>query len=74
MASYTNRLKAYNKAHGTNKPFIATVQPGYDDTLYRGQGHIVRDRANGEYYRGTWQTAISRHAAAVVLTSFQRVL
>ncbi|MBK9714193.1 MAG: glycoside hydrolase family 99-like domain-containing protein [Kouleothrix sp.] len=70
MASYANRLKTYNTSHKASKPFIATVQPGYDDTRYRGQGHVVRDRANGDYYRGTWQTAIARKAAAVVLTSF----
>jgi hypothetical protein len=70
MGSYLRRLKTYNQTHNTNKPFIATVQPGYDDTLYRGQGHVVRDRANGDYYRGTWKMAITRRAAAVVLTSF----
>lgn len=70
MASYASRLKTYNTSHKASKPFVATVQPGYDDTRYRGQGHVVRDRANGDYYRGTWKTAIARKAAAVVLTSF----
>jgi hypothetical protein len=68
MASYAGRLANYNKSRGANKPFIGTVMPGYDDIKVRG-GHR-RDRANGDYYRGTWQTAIDRNAAAVVLTSF----
>jgi hypothetical protein len=69
MASYAGRLDAYNRDHpGANKPFIATAMPGYDDIKVRN-GHR-RDRANGDYYRGTWQTAIDRNAAAVVLTSF----
>jgi hypothetical protein len=68
MASYAGRLDRYNQSHGAGKPFIATVMPGYDDLKVRG-GHR-RDRANGDYYRGTWQTAIDRNAAAVVLTSF----
>jgi hypothetical protein len=68
MASYAGRLQRYNQSRGANKPFIATVMPGYDDLKIRG-GH-ARDRQNGEYYRGTWQTAIDRGAAAVVLTSF----
>lgn len=68
MASYAGRLKSYNDSHGTSKPFIATAEPGYDDLKFRN-GH-ARDRANGDYYRGTWQTAIDRKAAAVVLTSF----
>lgn len=68
MASYARRLDSYNRSRGTGKPFIATVMPGYDDLKIRG-GHR-KDRANGDYYRSTWQTAIDRNAAAVVLTSF----
>lgn len=68
MASYAGRLDKYNKANGQSRPFVATVMPGYDDTRYRG-GHS-RDRQGGDYYRGTWQTAIDRNAQAVVLTSF----
>ncbi|HET9221325.1 MAG TPA: hypothetical protein VFO07_02420, partial [Roseiflexaceae bacterium] len=69
MASYAGRLDRYNRDHpGANKPFIATAMPGYDDIKVRN-GHR-KDRANGDYYRGTWQTAIDRNAAAVVLTSF----
>ncbi|MBK9714698.1 MAG: hypothetical protein IPO81_25845 [Kouleothrix sp.] len=68
MASYAGRLSRYNQGHGSGKPFIATVMPGYDDIKVRN-GHR-RDRANGDYYRGTWQTAIERDAAGVILTSF----
>jgi hypothetical protein len=69
MASYANRLNSYNQSHpGANKPFIGTVMPGYDDLKIRN-GH-ARDRENGNYYRGTWQTVIDRNAAAVVLTSW----
>jgi Glycosyl hydrolase family 99 len=69
MASYAGRLDRYNQGHpGTNKPFIGTVMPGYNDLKVRN-GH-ARDRANGDYYRSTWQTVIDRNAAAVVLTSW----
>jgi hypothetical protein len=68
MASYGRRLDSYNKSHGAAKPFIGTVMPGYDDIKIRG-GHR-KDRTNGDYYRGTWQSAIDHNAAAVVLTSF----
>jgi hypothetical protein len=68
MASYAGRLERYNQSRGASKPFVATVMPGYDDIKVRG-GHR-RDRAGGDYYRGTWQTAIDRNAAAVVLTSW----
>lgn len=68
MASYAGRLSNYNRANGTQKPFVATVMPGYDDIKVRN-GHR-RDRENGGYYRTTWQTAIQRNADLVVLTSF----
>ena len=68
MDSYGSQLAAYNKSNGQNRPFIATVMPGYDDIKVRN-GHR-RDREGGNYYRGTWQTAIDKNAAAVVLTSF----
>ncbi len=68
MASYERRLGDYNKSRGQARPFIATVMPGYDDIKVRN-GHR-RDREGGSYYRGTWQTAINKNAAAVVLTSF----
>lgn len=72
MASYARRLDSYNQGHGTQKPFVGTVMPGYNDLKVRN-GH-VRDRANGDYYRSTWQTVIDRNAAAVVLTSFNEFL
>ncbi len=68
MASYAGRLDRYNKSRGVQKPFVATVMPGYDDLRYRN-GH-ARDRTDGNYYRGTWSDALKYNAAAVVLTSF----
>lgn len=68
MRSYGRRLDEYNSRTGQSRPFVATVMPGYNDLKIRG-GH-ARDREGGDYYRGTWQTAIDRNAQAVVLTSF----
>ena len=69
MASYARRLAGFNAARGEGRPFVGTVMPGYDDLRVRPDGHR-RDRADGAYYRGTWQTVIDRNADAVVLTSF----
>ncbi|GAB4162711.1 MAG: hypothetical protein Fur005_21530 [Roseiflexaceae bacterium] len=71
MASYARRLGDWNRANGQSRPFVATVMPGYDDLRIRPApvGHS-RDRENGNYYRGTWQTAIDRRADVVMLTSF----
>ena len=69
MAGYARRLNDYNSRQNSSKPFIATVMPGYDDSRIRG-GNAVRDRANGDYYRRAWQTAIDRNAQAVIITSW----
>jgi hypothetical protein len=69
MGGYARRLSDYNRAHNTNKPFISTVMPGYDDSRIRS-GHAVRNRANGDYYRAAWQDAIDRKAQAVIITSW----
>ena len=69
MAGYARRLSDYNRTHGTNKPFISTVMPGYDDSRIRS-GHEVRSRDNGEYYRAAWKDAIDRKAQAVIVTSW----
>ena len=48
MASYLNRLKKY-----PDKPFIGTVQAGYDDTIIRGPEHkVVPHTDDGAYYQG----------------------
>jgi hypothetical protein len=69
LNSYGRNLNAYNQSRGANKPFVATAMPGYDDSRIRS-GHVVRDRANGDYYRRSWQAAIDKNAQAVVITSW----
>jgi hypothetical protein len=68
MASYAGRLAGYNNSRGANKPFVATVMPGYDDIAYRG-GH-KRDRQHGGYYHATWDDAFEYDADIVVITSW----
>lgn len=70
LASYSRKLNAYNGAHGTSKPFIATVMPGYDDTRMPGRETHYRDRAGGEYYRKSWQAAIDYQAALAIINSW----
>ncbi len=70
MASYSRKLNQYNSGHGTQKPFVATVMPGYDDTRSTDRQTHYRDRANGDYYIKSWQTAIDHQAAMVIITSW----
>ncbi|GAC1362639.1 MAG: hypothetical protein NVSMB42_22310 [Herpetosiphon sp.] len=68
LNSYGNRLTAYNRAHGSHHPFVATVMPGYNDIAVRNGR--VRDRANGDYYRRSWQAAIDHNPGMVIITSW----
>ncbi len=68
MMSYNRRLNSYNASHGTDRPFVATVMPGYDDRILRGGHH--RPREDGAYYHATWDDAERYNAEAVVITSW----
>lgn len=63
-------VQQYNQVHGSQKPFIATVMPGYDNRWrYGEQGH-ARDREYGAYYRQTWESFVPYAPAAIFLNSF----
>ena len=68
LTSYNRRLVEYNRINKTNRPFVATVMPGYDDRKVRNGRY--RDRANGDYYRKSWQAAIDFKAEMVIVTSW----
>lgn len=70
LASYSRKLNGYNSSHGASKPFVATVMPGYDDTRMPNRQTHYRDRANGDYYRKSWQAAIQYQAAMAIITSW----
>ncbi|MDY7041744.1 MAG: glycoside hydrolase family 99-like domain-containing protein, partial [Chloroflexota bacterium] len=71
LSRWGGRVREYNAAHGTDKLWVATAMPGYDDTKAPGRAHTYRhDRRNGEYYRETWQAAIASSPDVVIITSF----
>ncbi|HEU4329025.1 MAG TPA: glycoside hydrolase family 99-like domain-containing protein [Roseiflexaceae bacterium] len=72
MRYYEKSLENYNSTHNVQKPFIATVMPGFDDTRYRA-GHR-RARENGDYYRRSWLAAIDHRAEAVIINSFNEFI
>ncbi|HEY3110337.1 MAG TPA: endo-1,3-alpha-glucanase family glycosylhydrolase [Chloroflexota bacterium] len=66
LASYASRTRAA----GSDKLWVATVMPGYDDTrLGRRDGFKV-DRQGGAYYRRMWRGAIATRPAIVSITSW----
>ena len=52
LQAYGQQVRAYNARNGTDKLWIATAMPGYDDTRVPGRQPVLAvDRADGAYYR-----------------------
>lgn len=68
------QLKSYarrTRAHPGNKLWVATVMPGYDDTLLLDRADRFRtDRKGGAYYRALWQAAIETRPRIISITSW----
>ncbi len=74
LPSWGKRVQTYNQQHGTNKLWIATVMPGYDDRKARPAHGFARPRQDGEFYRQCWQAAIASRPHWVVINSFNEWL
>jgi hypothetical protein len=70
LAKWGDRLRAYNRDHGTAKLWVATVMPGYDDRKARPGSGFAQGRDGGDYYRQSWQAAIASKPQWVIVNSF----
>lgn len=70
LPQWGDRVRNYNRTHGTDKLWVATVMPGYDDRKVRPRGGFARPREKGDYYRLCWQAAIASGPQWVVINSF----
>jgi hypothetical protein len=68
--SWGSRVRKYNQSHGTQKLWVATVMPGYDDRKIRPVNGFARSRDGGEYYRQSWRAAIDSRPHWVIINSF----
>jgi hypothetical protein len=73
--SYTNQkfarlVASASQQFQTNKLWVATVMPGYNDVRIRPGSGFVKDREGGAYYARSWQAAIVSKPNWVVVTSF----
>jgi len=57
------------EARDRGKVFAATIAPGYDDTVIRDPGLVV-ERADGTYYRDSWETVMLSNPEWVLITSW----
>jgi hypothetical protein len=70
LPKWGDRVRAYNRDHGTAKLWVATVMPGYDDRKARPGSGFARGRDGGDYYRQCWQAAIGSKPQWVIINSF----
>ncbi len=70
LPKWGDRVRAYNRDHGTAKLWVATVMPGYDDRKVRPGSGFVQGREGGDYYRQSWQAAIASKPHWVIVNSF----
>lgn len=55
---------------GTDKLWVATVMPGYDDTRTTRSDRFARNRDDGNFYRATWNAALSSKPDLLIITSW----
>ena len=70
LGSYGARTRQQAAALGTSKLWVATVMPGYDDSLTGRSNTFARDRANGAFYDETWRAATGSDPDWIIITSW----
>jgi hypothetical protein len=72
LAANARVVRDYNARNGTQKLWIATVMPGYDDSrmLDRGAARFARARDDGAYYQRTWAGAVATNPDMISISSF----
>lgn len=75
LGRWGSNVRDYDAQHGTQKLWVATVMPGYNDLHMEGRpSRFAHDRRNGAYYRETWQAAMDSAPDLIVVTSFNEWL
>jgi len=70
LAKWGNRVSTYETENQTNRLWVATTMPGYDDTRLPRDDAFAVPRRNGDYYRETWRGAIASQPDMIIITSF----
>lgn len=69
-SKFSRWVQAERERYGSQRYWVATVMPGYND-LRTGRGNaFARSREDGAYYAQTWQAAIASNPNWVIITSF----
>jgi hypothetical protein len=64
------RVHRYETQNRTNRLWVATVMPGYDDTRTNRQDAFAVDRQDGDFYIESWSAATASQPDWIIITSF----
>jgi hypothetical protein len=70
LNNWGDRVRAKAGSLGAPKYWVSTAMPGWDDTRTGRTGAFARPRAEGEYYRQSFNGATTSGADWVIVTSF----
>lgn len=68
------RIDEYNVAHSTQRYWVATAMPGYDDTHIPGRATTYVYPRSTEYYRRTWIAAAASTPEMIIINSYNEWL
>jgi len=74
LAKWGNRISTYESENQTDRLWVATAMPGYDDTRLPREDTFTVPRRNGDYYRETWRGAVASQPDLIIITSFNEWL
>jgi len=70
LGDWGSRVRSYALQNGTDRLWVATAMPGYDDTRTTRTDAFAVYRQDGGYYRQTWSAAIASQPDWIIITSF----
>lgn len=70
LMDWSGRVRFWALEHATQRYWVATVMPGYDDTATASEDEaLLRSRRAGAYYRETWDAAEATDPDWIVIRS-----
>ena len=71
LPAHADAVRAWSRVYQTSRVWVATVMPGYDDSLHVDADTAwVRPRAGGSAYRESWAIASASDPDLVLIRSF----
>lgn len=70
LAKWANQVRGYAADNQVDRLWVATAMPGYDDTRLPRANSFSVARANGDFYRQSWQGALASQPDMIIITSF----